>query len=218
MKIFWQRFLALLTPGVRILLALLVAVCFAALVGKSAHTFDLYGWLALSGAKFWGGQIWRIVTYALLPNGILDFVMNSFALVILGGQIERHWSRDEFWFYCLIAVVGAGFAKILLSFLDPSPLVGMAPMNFGLLMAWGFLCGRETVSLVPFGEITVWKIVLFGAGISFLITVFTAGVATAIIMSAGGAIGWLYLWLKLKWLMSRTASAAHSERITRLEL
>jgi hypothetical protein len=47
---------------------------------------------------------------------------------------------------------------------------------------------------------------------------FTAGLVTAIIMSAGGLTGWLYLWLKHKWLMSRASRVAHSERMSRLEL
>ena len=57
----------------------------AAVIGKWVRAFDLYDWLALSGPKFWSGQIWRLASYALLPVEILDFVMNSVALVMLGG-------------------------------------------------------------------------------------------------------------------------------------
>jgi membrane associated rhomboid family serine protease len=218
MKIFWQRFLAALTPGVRILLGLLAAVYLAAVVGTFLHAFDLYDWLAVSGPKFWSGQIWRLATYALLPAGIMDFFMNGIALVLLGGLLERHWSRGEFWRYCLVAAAGAGLAKVLLQSSNPLPLVGATPMMFGLLVGWGFLCGHERISIIPFGEMTVWKLVLIAGAISFLIMVSTAGLVTAIIMAAGGFAGWLYLWLKHKWLMSRPASAVPSERISRLEL
>jgi membrane associated rhomboid family serine protease len=182
------------------------------------HAFDLYGWLPLNGPKLWSGQIWRLVTYALLPAGILDFLMNGIALVMLGGLLERHWSRGQFWLYCLVAAAGAGLAKILLHHFSPMPLVGAAPMMFGLLIGWGFLCGRENITIMPFGEMTVWKLVLVASAVSFLIMFFTAGLVTAIIMSAGGLAGWLYLWLKHKWLMSRASRVAHSERISRLEL
>jgi hypothetical protein len=91
-------------------------------------------------------------------------------------------------------------------------------MMFGLLIGWGFLCGRENITILPFGEMTVWKLVLVASAVSFLIMFFTAGLVTAIIMSAGGLAGWLYLWLKHKWLMSRASRVAHSERISRLEL
>jgi membrane associated rhomboid family serine protease len=218
MRNFWQRFQALLTPGVRILLGLLAAGYLAAAIGKLTHSFDLYGWLALSGPKFWSGQVWRLVTYPLLPAGVMDFVTNSIALVMLGGLLERHWSRGEFWLYCLVAAAGAGLAKAALHFSSPQTLVGAAPLMFGLLIAWGFLCGRENISLLPFGEITVWKLVLVAGAVSFLIMFFTAGPVTAIIMSAGGLTGWLYLWIKHKWLMSRAGSVVQSERINRLEL
>jgi membrane associated rhomboid family serine protease len=218
MKILWQRFLALLTPGVQWLLCLLAAMYLTAVIGKSIRAFDLYDWLALSGPKFWGGQVWRLVTYALLPAGILDFLMNSVALVMLGAMLERHWSRGELWLYCVVAAAGAGVAKVVLQFSSPLPLVGAAPMMFGLLIAWGFLCGRENISLVPFGEMTVWKLVLVAGAVSFLIMFFTAGLVAAIIMAGGGLTGFLYLWLKHKWLMSRSGSVVESGRINRLEL
>ena len=218
MKMFWQRFLAALTPGVRILLGLLAAVYLAATAGTFLHAFDLRDWLAVSGPKFWSGQIWRLATYALLPAGIMDFLMNGIALVLLGGMLERHWSRGEFWRYCLVAAAGAGLAKVLLQSSNPLPLVGAAPMMFGLLIGWGFLCGHEMISIIPFGEMIVWKLVLAAGAISFLIMFSTADLVTSIIMAAGGLTGWLYLWLKHKWLMSRPASAVPSERISRLEL
>jgi membrane associated rhomboid family serine protease len=218
MKKFCERFLGALTPGVRVLLGLLAAVWLTAVVGKTLHTFDLRDWLAVSGPKFWSGQIWRLMTYALLPVGIIDFFMNGVALVMLGGLLERHWPRGEFWCYCLVAAAGAGLAKVLLQFSDPLPLVGAAPMMFGLLIGWGFLCGHEKIFTFPFGEITVWKLVLAAGAVSFLIMCFTAGAVTAIIMAAGGLTGWLYLWLQHKWLMSRPARVVPSERISRLEL
>jgi membrane associated rhomboid family serine protease len=117
-----------------------------------------------------------------------------------------------------VAAAGAGLTKVVLQFSSPLPLTGAAPMVFGLLIAWGFLCGRENISLVPFGEMTMWKLVVVAGAISFLIMFFTAGLVTAIIMAAGGLTGFVYLWLKHKWLMSRASSVIHSERINRLEL
>lgn len=91
-------------------------------------------------------------------------------------------------------------------------------MMFGLLIAWGFLGGREVINLVVFGVMTVWKLVLVAGAISLLIVFLTAGLVAAIIMAGGGLTGFLYLWLKHKWLMSRASRVIHSERINRLEL
>ena len=218
MKQFRQRFLALLSPGVQILVGLLAAAYLAEVMGRLSHAFYLSDWLALSGPKFWSGQLWRLVTYGLLPAGIFDFLMNSIVLVVLGGMLERHWSRGELWVYCGVVVLGAGLVKVLLSSSSPQPMSGAAPLLFGLLIAWGFHNGRETISLAPFGEMTVWKLVCFAGTLSLLLQLFTAGTNHAFIMASGGVIGLLYLWVKLKWLMNRAGSVVHSERIHRLEL
>jgi membrane associated rhomboid family serine protease len=218
MNSLWQRFLAVLRPGTRLMLALLAMFYLAALAGNLSGTVDLYAWLTLNGLDFWRGQVWRLMTYALLPAGMTDFLVNGIALVLLGCLLERHWSRSEFWVYCAFAVAGAGMAKVGLQFSSPGPLAGTAPMMFGLLAAWAFVCGRETVLLFPIGEVTVWKVALVAGAAGLVATVFTVGVVAAVIMAAGGAAGWAQLWVKHKWLMSRAARVARSERIQRLEL
>jgi len=218
MRNYWQRFLSTLTPGVRVLLCLLAAVYSAAIIGRLIHAFDLYGWLALSGPAFWRGQLWRLVTYVLLPVGILDFAMNCLILIMVGGLLEHHWSRGQLWRYCIVVVVGAGVAKVLLPFAGAVLLTGAAPLTMGLLVAWGFLCGREVVNVFAFGAMTVWALVLGALTVSLVIMVLTGGLGMALIMAAGGLTGWLYLWVQHKWLMSRPGRVAPSERISRLEL
>jgi membrane associated rhomboid family serine protease len=218
MKIVWQRFTAALTPGVRIILITLTIAFFATLAGKLTHAVDLPRWLAASAPDFWHGQVWRIVTYALLPAGVLNFLMNVFVLIMLGSMLERHWTRGEFWLFCAIAATGAGLVSVLLAASNTPPLAGPAPMMFGSLVAWAFVSGHEVVSFPLFGQMTVRQMVLLLAAVSFLIMLFSAGLTTALVMSSGGLTGWLYLWLRHKWLMTRTGRAFHSERISRLEL
>lgn len=217
MKTFWQRFSAALTPGVRILLILLAVMYLSALLGKWTRIVDLYRWLAADAPDFWHGQIWRAITYALLPMGFLDFVTNGFALVILGSMLERHWTRGELWLFCGIAAVGAGLAGVFLGVGAP-PLAGASPMVFGLLVAWAFVSGHE-VALIPlFGQVTVWRMVLILAAMGLLIMAFSAGLTMVLVTASGGLAGWLYLWLCHKWLMARASREFQSERINRLEL
>jgi membrane associated rhomboid family serine protease len=218
MKHFWHRFLASLTPGVRVLLGLSSAVYLAAVMGNYSHAYDLTRWLALSGPNFWHGQIWELITYPLLPTAVLDFVFNGLMIVLLGGLLERAWSRSEFWTYCAVTAAGAGLAKVILQFSSPVPMTGMTPVVFGLLAAWGNLFGREKVSFVMFGEMTVWQLALLAAAIGFVTTLFSTGLVSAMILLAGGVTGLLYLWLRLKILMARESRVVHSERINRLEL
>jgi len=159
-----------------------------------------------------------LVTYALLPFGILDLVMNCLALLVLGGRLERFWSRGELWLYCALTTAGAGLVKVLLQPGSPPPLTGAAPMMFGLLAAWAFMRGGERLMVEPFGNLSVWQLVLLAGGISLLMVLLTAGLIIALVMLAGGLTGFLYLWLRHKWLMSRPSCVVRSERINRLEL
>ena len=215
MKTFWQRFIAQLTPGSRTLLALLTAVYLTSSIGGLTHAFDLPAWLAASAPDFWRGQLWRAVSYALLPNGILDFLTNGLALALLGAQLECQWTRGRLWRYCAIATSGAGLTHI---FLSSRPMTGAAPMLFGLLVAWALECGHQPAQFPLFGEMTVRRVVLIFAVISLAIMFFTAGLARTAVMAAGGFTGGLYLWGRHKWLMSRSGRAVESSRINRLEL
>lgn len=214
----WKNFLASLTPGVRWLLAVLTAAGLATVIGRLTHTFDLDGWLALSAQTFWHGQLWRLVTYAVLPAGLLNFFLNAFALVVLGGWVERARSKGGLWIVCVVSAAGAGLAEVLLPFSNSTALTGAGPMMAGLLAAWCFLCGHERISVVPFGEMMAWHLALLAGAISLLAALFTAGWRTAAIMAAGGLSGWLYVWLHQKWLMHHAARVMPSERISRLEL
>jgi membrane associated rhomboid family serine protease len=215
MKSFWRQPGAALTPGVRVLLILLTTVYLSAIAGKLTQTFDLAGWLAVIASRVWHGQVWRLVSYALLPAGIMDFLANAFALVVLGSQLERHWTRGELWLFCAIAATGAGLTQALLS---PMPVTGATPMIFGLLIAWALVSGHEVLLFPIFGQMSVRRMVLILAAASFVIMLFTGGLARALAMVSGGATGWLYLWLRQKWLMTRPSRPVHSERMNRLEL
>jgi membrane associated rhomboid family serine protease len=215
---FWKQFLAALTPGVLVLLVVLMATGLAAFIGRLTHAFDLNGWLALSAQQFWHGQIWRLVTYALLPAGVLNFILNAFALIMLGGLLERVRSRGELWIICIVSAVGAGLAVVLLPFLNSAPLAGAGPMMFGLLAAWCFHCGHEKISMFPFGEMTVRQLALAAGAVGLLVIFFSAGWWMTAVMVAGGLSGWFYVWVWHKWLMSRASRVVPSERISRLEL
>jgi membrane associated rhomboid family serine protease len=217
-KRFWRQFQASLKPGVRVLLGVLTSVYLAAVIGRLARAFDLNAVLSLNGPQFRGGQIWRIATYPLVPSGLMNFIMNGLALLILGGLIERVRTRWELWLICAVSTVGAGLAKVLLQSSGFVSLAGLGPVVFGLLAAWCFHCGHEKVSIFPFGEVTVRQLAFLAGTASLLATAFSAGWSTAVILLAGGLSGWVYVWLNHKRLMSRESRVVRSGRINRLEL
>jgi membrane associated rhomboid family serine protease len=218
MRRLWQRFVAALTPGVRVLLSLQVACFLLAQAGQLSRTLDLHYWLALGASAVWHGQIWRLVTYALLPAGIMDFAMTALALVMLGPLLERHWTRRELWLFCGIAAGGAGLVDLLLAGAGSPTLAGAAPVMFGLMIAWTFTSGHEVVPGLLFGPLTVRQLVWLLAAVSLCATLFSAGFIATLVLAASGLAGGLYLWLSHKWLQARACRAVDSERIRRLEL
>lgn len=218
MKTFRQQFLNSLTPGVRGLIALLVLVYLAVLAARMTGTADLPGWVSLTGPQFRNGQAWRVVSYALVPAGVVDFIMNGFVLILFGGHLERHQSRGALWMICIFAALGGGLAKVTVEWSSPAPLVGATPVVYGLLAAWCVLCGRERVMMPLIGEIFVWQLTLVAVAVSFLVMALSTGISDALVLLGGGAGGWFYVWLRRKWFMGRTARTVHSERMARLEL
>jgi membrane associated rhomboid family serine protease len=218
-KKYLQQFLGLLTPGVRILLGVLTLVYLVALAGKLTTAFHCDDWLSLSARQFWDGQVWRLLTYALIPAGALDLVANGFVIILLGGLLERIQSRGVLWTICLISTAGAGVAKVTLQFSIAAPLIGATPMVFGLLAAWCYLCGHEKIAVPLFGEMLVGHLALLAGAVSLLGMVISAGLSTALVMLSGSLSGWFYVWLRRKSFMYRAARTVHSEpNISRLEL
>jgi membrane associated rhomboid family serine protease len=214
MKSAWQTFLTWLTPGVRMILLCLAVTAALALAGKWTHTCDVSGWLTASAHGFWHGQIWRIFSYALVPRSLSDLAMSALGFIVIGSQLERHWSRGELWWFCAVTAAGGGLMNVSLS---AAPLVGAAPVTFGLLVAWGWISGSEEVLAPLAGRVTVRQLVLVLAGAGLLVTFFSAGLTPALVTAFAGFSGWAYLWLQRKRLMSRSAHSFRSERINRLE-
>jgi len=218
MRRLWRQFQALLTPGVRGLLLLWTGVSLAVMVGRLSGIFDLSDRLSLDGWRFWSGQVWRLFSWPLLPGTMMGFLGSALMLVLLGGLLERVWSRSEFWMNCAVAAFGAGLAQIIFRSLAPPALAGMAPVVFGLMVAWAMLLGHERISVVLFGEITVRRLAVVMAAVSLVMTWFSAGPGAVMILLAAGSAEFGFLWLRTRILMSRGSRTVHSERINRLEL
>ena len=80
------------------------------------------------------GQLWRLLTPALLHGSLMHIVFNMYALLSFGTSLERHFGHGRF---LLLYVLGA-FAGNVASFLfSESPSLGASTAIFGLLGAEG---------------------------------------------------------------------------------
>jgi membrane associated rhomboid family serine protease len=187
-------------------------------IGLRAQLFDLYGWLALTPALVWKGQVWRIVTYAFLPAGPLDWAISMFWLATLVSVLGRNWSARGFWAYCLMGALAGGLFILLLKPGMQFGVVGSGAMIFALLVAWDWLYRNERLILLGIGEISVRQAAILIAIINSLILFFCSGWFLMLAMWCGGLAGWLWLRIRAKLFLAKTPQQIRSERVARLEL
>ncbi len=86
------------------------------------------GWLSLDTDKVLSGQVWRLVTTALLHDrfGIWHIVMNMLALYWFGRSLELHYGSREFLIFYVVAAVVASLTYVVIQLAsgDRAPAIG----------------------------------------------------------------------------------------------
>ncbi len=218
MRGLWQRLILSLTPGVRTALTVWTVLFVAGFALAAFSVADVAGWLGLTAPEFRHGQFWRIVTYALMPVNVMDWLMDSLALICFGGMLERIWQPWDFFLYCLIAAIGSGLAKIALQPASLMPLLGPGPIVLALMIAAGRVLANERMTIPPSLELTMQQIVILFTIFSVVMMVCAMGWINMVIRVSGGGLGLLYLWLRSHMGQPREARSVVSRRINRLEL
>ena len=80
------------------------------------------------------GQLWRLLTPALLHGSIAHIGFNMYALFSFGSGLERHFGRKRF---LLLYVLGAFTGNVMSFLFSPGYSVGASTAIFGLLGAEG---------------------------------------------------------------------------------
>jgi membrane associated rhomboid family serine protease len=218
MKNLFRNYFSSLPWGMRLFLLIFVFGFPAAWMGNHTGLFDLYGWLDLSPTLIWKGQAWRVVTYAFLPAGPLDWIISLFWLATLVSVLGRNWSARGFWGYCLLGASAGGLFVTLLRPGMPYGVAGCGAIIFALLAAWDWLYRNERLILLGIGEISVRQAAILIAIINSLILFFCAGWFLMLAMWCGGLTGWLWLRIRAKLFLGQTPRQIRSERVARLEL
>jgi membrane associated rhomboid family serine protease len=218
MKNLFKNLYSSQTAGARLVLLTYALGFPLALAGLYSHTFDLYGWLALVPALVWKGQVWRMVSYALLPGGWVDWVVSLFWMATLISVLGRNWTARGFLGYCLLGIVAGALPVVLLEPGMDIGLAGNAAMIFALLAAWDWFYRRERLILLGIGKISVRQAAILIAIINSLILFFCDGWFLMLAMWGGGLAGWLWLAVRAKMFMGQSAQQIRSERVARLEL
>lgn len=99
-----------------------------------------YAYLSLDAQMLLRGQIWRIVTFMMLPPGGSNIFFNILALYLyymLGMNLERAWGAFRFNFYFFTGILGHILAAIVLWVVfDQRTMMGTEYLNLSLFFAF----------------------------------------------------------------------------------
>lgn len=214
----WPALLETLPWGTRTLVLVLVSLQLAAFLGEIFHWISLAAWLGLTPAQVWQGKIWPLLTHAYLPGGWMDLILNGFVLVMISLTLERFWSGRELLLYTGICAVAGGIVTVLVFSGSREVMLGLQNLLMSLLVAWGRLLGHERVTLWGSLDLSVIQVVLGLGFLLGLLTFMSLGRFGLVALAAAGGSGWLYFFMRWRWMMSSASQAASTDRMRKLEL
>lgn len=130
----WQRWLGKIAiPG---LMNYVVAAMGAVFVIQMLlPSFNLYGMLALHRGALLRGEIWRLVTFALLPpdSSVVWILFSLYFYWILGSALEGAWGSNKFTLFYIVGMVGNIISAMIVGYADNTYL------NLSLFLAFAAL-------------------------------------------------------------------------------
>jgi membrane associated rhomboid family serine protease len=208
------------TPAVRILLYVNIALYFAALFFPVIREwFGLQPQLVVE--KF---RLWQTVTYMFLHAASPSHVLfNMLILWMFGVELERVWGTPFFVKYYFVTGVGAGLLSIAAALLPFDALrgtyygniIGASGALYGLLLAYAIYYPNRPILMFLFFPVPAKYFVAILGAIAFVMSFEGGGTVAATTHLGGLAVGYLYLqsgrggitaeikYRYLKWKMNR---------------
>jgi len=140
-----------------------------------------------------GGQIWRLVSYSLLHQGVGHLVGNLLLLYFFGLDIEKQFGARRLLTITLYCVLGGGILASLSALigLSPSnPVIGASGGALGLLVCWCLLNARRTIRLFGILPLTGQQLLLLSVGLEVLLAVSPGGASSSATHLGGMITGW----------------------------
>ncbi len=89
------------------------------------------------------GQLWRIVTFVLIPDagGVFSLLISCYFYYWIGGTLERQWGTAKFTCYYLGGMLLTLLGTVIVSLITrvSIPLVGASYVNFAMFLAFAAL-------------------------------------------------------------------------------
>ena len=209
---FWRS----LPRGTRLLLTLWIGGSLLAVLVKAATSLNLLSGLALDRSALAGFQAWRLITFALVGDDLLNAGLGAFFVAFLGAAVERVWNPAFFLAYYTGCAIASGLAILILA---PGALPIFTPAGalLGLLVGWHAHNRSQRFQLFGGPEVSATASTLLTA-LCILIPAFMSGWRLALALLGGAATGWAVLAFHHALGGRRAARASQRPRMRRLEL
>jgi len=167
--------------GVHVAAAVFAAIL-VAVGGGSVLT-----WLQFDSAAIWyGGQIWRLCTYAFVhaPSGLLWFAIEMYLLFVFGREVERFVGRRSYIVLYLILLITPAALLTIWGLWQRSVLAGSPALHFGIFVAFATIYPRAELFL----RITAkWVAVILAAVYTFQLLAYHAWNDLVVVWTSIGA-------------------------------
>jgi membrane associated rhomboid family serine protease len=132
----------ILRPIAWLIAAVIVMSAFGSLLGRMG--IPLLRESLLYPERVWGGELWRLVTWAPIELSPLGLIFGCLLLYFIGPDLLRRWGTRRFFinFFAGAAVTGAIVCMgswLLWASLGPIPYMGLWPMQEAMIIAWAAL-------------------------------------------------------------------------------
>jgi membrane associated rhomboid family serine protease len=182
------------------------AVFAAILVAFGAGS--VLSWLQFDSAAIWyGGQVWRLFTYAFVhaPSGLLWFAIEMYLLFVFGREVERFIGRRAYIVLYVILLITPAALLTMWGLWQRSVLAGSQALHFGIFVAFATIYPRVELFLRIMAK---WIAVILAAVYTFqllayhawsdLVVVWTSIGAAFLFIELSGAGPELAWWTALK--------------------
>jgi membrane associated rhomboid family serine protease len=146
-------------------------------------------WLALVPGAVLGGQVWRLLTYAVVSASIGSVLFSLLLVWSLGGEIEPRWGSRRLALFLVSATLFAGAFGVF-----AGGGVGLAPTLLALIFAW--MLEGPSQRLLFFGVFPMTRFAF--AAVAFVLVVFgeleaTRSVPRLLFVLGGLPASWLFV-------------------------
>jgi membrane associated rhomboid family serine protease len=176
----WRR----IPPVTRALLVLIAAGYLLTLAWPAVAV-----WLILAPEAVLAGQVWRLLTYALITASITTVLIELLLLWQLGCDVEPRWGSRRFATFLVVSTLVAGGFGLLVGGGS-----GIGPTLLALIFAW--MLEGPSQKLLFFGVLPMTR--LGFAALSFILVVFselqeTRSPLRLLFVLGGLPVSWLFV-------------------------